>query len=185
MRETIEHALALREPEIMAESMVGHYPNLPGGVEDEQVHLRDYWRAVRKRLWLVLGMAVLVTALATMLMLRRHNVYEATARVQVDLETANPLLSSKANSVVVSNQVNDPAYFNTQLQILEGPGLLRRAVKALDLQHNDLFITKMNRKPLWKNLERLVGLSGNSPDQSVNQPTNAVPVAAPGNAVQE
>jgi succinoglycan biosynthesis transport protein ExoP len=133
---------------------------------------------VRKHLWLVAGLAILVTALATVMMLRRHNVYEATARVQVDLETANPLVSSKNNSIVVSNQLNDPAYFNTQLQILAGPGLLRRAVKSLDLEHNYTFIAKMNRRPLWKNLERVVGLGGTAPELSAVQMANEIPTAA-------
>ena len=126
MRETIENALALREPEMMAEPFLSRYPTLPINPDEERTHLRDYWKSVRKRLWLVAGLAVLVTALATVMMLRRHNVYEATARVQVDLETANPLVSSKNNSVVVSNPVNDPAYFNTQLQFSLVSGLLRR-----------------------------------------------------------
>ena len=115
MRETIENALALRAPEMLAEPLAGHYPAPPIDAEDGRAHLRDYWKAVRKHLWLVAGLAILVTALATVMMLRRHNVYEATARVQVDLETANPLVSSKNNSIVVSNQLNDPAYFNTDV----------------------------------------------------------------------
>lgn len=178
MRETIENALILREPETLAEPLSGHYPALPTDDEDGRAHLRDYWKAVRKRLWLVAGLAVLVTALATVMMLRRHNVYEATARVQVDLETANPLVSSKNNSIVVSNQLNDPAYFNTQLQILAGPGLLRRAVKSLDLEHNYIFIAKMNRRPLWKNLERLIGLGGTAPEESGVQLANQIQTAA-------
>lgn len=175
MRESIENALALRPPEMIDEPAPPY--GLPMDANDERVHLRDYWKAVRKRLWLIGGLAVLVTTLTTIALLRRHNVYEATARVQVDLETPNSLVSSKNNSVVVSNQVNDPAYFNTQLQILAGPGLLRRAVKALDLEHNSAFIAKMNRRPLWKNLERIVGLDGNSPN-AAGQPANEVPVAA-------
>jgi len=164
MRESIENALALREPEMLAEPLPGHYPALSIDEEDSRVHLRDYWKAVRKRLWLVTGLAIVVTSMATVMMLRRHNVYEATARVQVDLETANPLISSRNNAIVVSNQLNDPAYFNTQLQILASPGLLRRAVKSLDLEHNYSFIAKMNRRPLWKNLERVVGLGGTTPE---------------------
>jgi succinoglycan biosynthesis transport protein ExoP len=178
MKETIENALALREPEMLAEPFSGHYPALPIEAEDGRAHLRDYWKAVRKRLWLVTGLAILVTTLATVMMLRRHNVYEATARVQVDLETANPLVSSKNNSIVVSNQVNDPAYFNTQLQILAGQGLLRRAVKSLDLEHNYTFIAKMNRRPLWKNLERVIGLGGTAPEQSAGQMANEIQTAA-------
>ncbi len=177
MRETIENALALREPELLAEPSSGQYPTLPNDAEESRAQLRDYWKAARKRLWLVAGLAILVTALATVMMLRRHNVYEATARVQVDLETATPLVS-KNNSIVVSNQLNDPAYFNTQLQILAGPGLLRRAVKSLDLEHNPTFVAKMNRRPLWKDLERVVGLGGTAPEQSAGNLANEIQTAA-------
>src|SRR5713101_3201217 len=179
MRESIETALALREPEIVAEPSLVNYPPAPTIPDEERPHLRDYWKAVRKRLWLVFGLALLITVVTTVMMLRRHNVYEAVARVQVDLETASPPLgSTKNSSVLVSNSVNDPAYFNTQLQILAGPGLLRRAVKTLDLEHNSTFVTKMNRRPLWKNLERVVGLGGNDPDQLDGRPANEIPIVA-------
>jgi capsular exopolysaccharide synthesis family protein len=162
MRASFENALALRETEFIGEGSQGSYPIL-NDESDEGVHLRDYWQAVRKRLWLIAGLILLVSALATVMMLRRHNVYDATARVQVDLEAQNPLLgSSKNGSIVVNNQVADPAYFNTQLQILGGPALLRRVVKTLDLERNTVFLAKMNRRPWWKNLERLVGLAGTS-----------------------
>jgi polysaccharide biosynthesis transport protein len=176
MRQSIENALALRDPEMNVDPLdAAGYSVMES--EDERAHLRDYVKAVRKRLWMVVGLAVFVTALTTVMMLRRHNVYEATGRVQVDLEAVNPLLSSSKNSsVFVGSPVNDPAYFNTQLQILASPGLLRRAVKALDLENNSVFIAKMNRRPLWKNLERLVGLGGASLDQAKRP--NEIPVAA-------
>ena len=177
MRESFENALALREPEFLAESLPGSYPILDD-TSDDGVHLRDYWQAVRKRVWLIAGLILLVSALATVMMLRRHNVYEATARVQVDLEAQNPLLgSSKNGSVVVNNQIADPAYFNTQLQILGGPALLRRVVKTLDLERNTTFLAKMNRRPLWKNLERLVGLAGTSATELVGPARKEIAVA--------
>jgi len=179
MRESIETALALREPEIIAEPSLVNYPPAPTIPDEERTHLRDYWKAVRKRLWLVFGLALLITVVTTVMMLRRHNVYEAVARVQVDLEMANPPLgSSKNSSVLVSNQINDPAYFNTQLQILAGPGLLRRAVKSLDLEHNSIFITKVKYRPVWKNLERFVGLSGSALSETSDPPANKIPVVA-------
>jgi capsular exopolysaccharide synthesis family protein len=179
MRESIETALAFREPEIIAEPSLVHYPPAPTISDEERTHLRDYWKAVRKRLWLVFGLALLTAVVTTVMMLRRHNVYEAVARVQVDLETASPALgSSKNSSVLVSNQINDPAYFNTQLQILAGPGLLRRAVKSLNLEHNSTFIAKVKYRPLWKNLERFVGLSGSALPETAGPPANKIPVAA-------
>src|SRR6059036_1850326 len=90
-----------------------------------EVHLLDYWRAVRKRLWLVIGMAALITTLATIYVARKPDVYESSARVQVDLEN-NPMYAAGKNTPYIYSPVNDPAYFNTQLQILTSPGLLRR-----------------------------------------------------------
>src|SRR5260221_8041046 len=52
-------------------------------------HLLDYWRAVRKRLWLVIGVAALITTLATLYVARKPDIYEASSRVQVDTEV-NP-----------------------------------------------------------------------------------------------
>src|ERR671919_972834 len=53
---------------------------------ENEVHLLDYWRAIRKRLWLVLGIVALVTMLAVVYVARKPDFYEAQARVQVDLE---------------------------------------------------------------------------------------------------
>src|SRR3954464_77932 len=84
-----------------------------------EVHLLDYWRAIRKRLWLVIGVAVLMTTLAIIYVARKPDIYEASSRVEVDLEN-NPAYAEKSGSMIF-NPVNDPAYFNTQLQILTSP----------------------------------------------------------------
>ncbi len=107
---------------------------------EESAHLLDYWRSIRKRLWLVLGIAVLITSLTAIYMSRKPDVYEAKAQVQVDLERVNPALGMKDSPIIVSNSGSDPAYFNTQLQILTGPGLLRRVAKTLDLENNKEFL---------------------------------------------
>lgn len=171
MKEHFETALALRVPQLISDSVMPINPTLSGYQgegESGSVHLRDYLRSVRKRLWLVLGLAVLITALTTVLMLRRPNYYEATAKVQVDLENANSMLAASKNSpVVVNNATNDPAYFNTQLQILTGQGLLRRTVKALNLEHNAVFLATAHQQSLWKRLENLVGLGGRDQETAV------------------
>src|SRR5437899_1976700 len=125
-----------------------------------EVHLLDYWRAIRKRLWLVLGVAALITALSTIYVARKADVYEASSRVQVDLEN-NPMYAGKSVPMIYS-PVNDPAYFNTQLQILTSPGLLRRVVKTLDLEHNQAFLRPQSlRQPsTWKTVLQMWGVSG-------------------------
>ncbi|HKS28649.1 MAG TPA: polysaccharide biosynthesis tyrosine autokinase [Pyrinomonadaceae bacterium] len=150
---------------------------------DNDLHLRDYWRAVRKHLWLIICVVVLVTTLATIYMMRKPNIYEAEARVQVDLENTNPSLgNSKSGSFVFNNQVNDPAYFNTQLQILSGPGLLRRVVKTLDLEHNQTFLASGSERKAstFQSLLRVVGLGEKEQSKEAisNQAAKEVPLTA-------
>ena len=93
---------------------------------DNEVHLLDYWRAIRKRLWLVLGVVVLITMLAIVYVARKPDLYEAQARVQVDLEDTGGVVNSPRP---LYGPTDDPIYFNTQLQILVSPGLMRRVVR--------------------------------------------------------
>src|SRR5687768_8634442 len=60
--------------------------------EEEEAHLRDYFRAVRKHLWLIFGICMLTAMIATLYMARKPDVYEAQARVQVDLENTGSAL---------------------------------------------------------------------------------------------
>src|SRR6266403_30648 len=133
-----------------------------GGESDPEgeVRLLDYWRAIRKRLWLVVGVAALITTLAMIYVARKPDVYEASSRVQVDLEN-NPMYAGKTTPMIYS-PVNDPAYFNTQLQILTSPGLLRRVVRTLDLEHNQAFLRPQSIQPrsTWKTIKQMWGVSG-------------------------
>lgn len=135
---------------------------------DNEVHLLDYWRAIRKRLWLVLGIVALVTMLSVVYVARKPDEYEAQARVQVDLEETGNLVN---NQRPLYGPTDDPIYFNTQLQILVSPGLMRRVVRTLDLEHNpDFFKGDPSQRPsTWQTLRRMVGL-GKAPDPTSKPP---------------
>src|ERR1051325_8003821 len=135
---------------------------------ENEVHLLDYWRAIRKRLWLVLGIVALVTMLSVVYVARKPDEYEAQARVQVDLEESTNLVN---NQRPLYGPTNDPIYFNTQLQILVSPGLMRRVVRTLDLEHNpDFFKGDPAQRPsTWQTLLRMVGL-GSKPQEPPKAP---------------
>ncbi len=128
---------------------------------ETEVHLLDYWRAVRKRLWLVISLVALVTMLAVIYVARKPDIYQASARVQVNLENNAELVGSKAPYVF--GPTNDPVYFNTQLQILVSPGLMRRVVKTLDLEHNPNFFkgNSTQKRSTWQTIKRMAGFGGN------------------------
>jgi succinoglycan biosynthesis transport protein ExoP len=123
---------------------------------DSEIHLLDYWRAIRKRLWLVASIVALVSMLAVIYVARKPDIYQAGARVQVDLEN-NAALVGKAPYVF--GPTNDPVYFNTQLQILVSPGLMRRVVKALDLEHNPDFFkgNSTQKRSTWQTIKGMAG----------------------------
>ncbi len=99
--------------------------------------LVNYWRIIRKRFWMVVGIAVLMTTLTAIYMARKPDIYQSRAIIQVDLEQANPDLVVTDRRLPVSTQ--DPSYFNTQLQLLVSGSLLRRVVKELSLDSNKEF----------------------------------------------
>src|SRR6266581_8205304 len=52
-----------------------------GGGED--FHLRALWRLVRKRRWLIIGIAFIVTTLVTIDVFRTKSLYEATTTIEI------------------------------------------------------------------------------------------------------
>ena len=133
---------------------------------EHEVHLLDYWRAIRKRLWLVIGIVALITMLAVVYVARKPDFYEAQARVQVDLEEAGNLVN---NTRPLYGPTDDPIYFNTQLQILVSPGLMRRVVRTLDLEHNPDFFKGAQKQSTWQTFLRMVGL-GSKPQETPKPP---------------
>ncbi|MDQ2856242.1 MAG: polysaccharide biosynthesis tyrosine autokinase, partial [Acidobacteriota bacterium] len=142
---------------------------------ENEIHLLDYWRAIRKRLWLVISVVVLITLLAVVYMARKPDVYEANARVQVDLEN-NANLGLKTPYFI--GTPNDPVYFNTQLQILTSSGLLRRVVKTLDLEHNPDFLKGQGQKrSTWQTVLHMVGLKGQDKDEGLPKPKDELTIS--------
>jgi succinoglycan biosynthesis transport protein ExoP len=145
---------------VVAES----YGNYRGSVtaSDEAANFADYWRAIRKRLWLVITLVVLVMTLTAIYMARRPDEFLAHARVQVDPPQKNEdLLISDRRGIP---NVSDPIYFNTQLQNLLSPILLRRVVKEINLEQNKDFKTSRAESANGglNGLLRAVGLSSDA-----------------------
>jgi succinoglycan biosynthesis transport protein ExoP len=139
------------------------------------MHLRDYWRTIRKRLWLIVGLALIVSTIAALRQARQPDIYQASARVQVDTENFSPALgASKGGSYYVDNYM-DPEYFNTQVQILSSPTLLRRVAKTLDLEHNQTFLYgRAQNRSTWQSLKEMVGMDSRGPEPAPAGQTLAI-----------
>lgn len=123
----------------------------------ERRQLMKIFSVLRKYWLMIASFAIIITSLVVVYEARKPDYYKAEVRIQVDNEV-NPAAGGKGGAVIL-NQGTDPAYFTTQLQILEGSGLIRRVVKTLDLEHNEEFFRpgKTQGSSTWENVKRMFG----------------------------
>ncbi len=148
------------EPQIVTGT--GRYPAYRETYAQDGLQLLDYWRAIRKRIWLVIGIAVLVTTLAAIYMARKPDIFSARAIVQVDNEQSNPDLATSDRQRFPST--SDASYFNTQLQLLTSDALLRRVIKEHSLDTNPEFQKAKNEggsSPL-RSMLKAIGLASDT-----------------------
>lgn len=156
----------------------------PGGEdwnpEERTFGLRDYWLMVRGRMWLILAITLLVTTLSVIYVAQQPDVYQAEARIQVDLEN-NPSLGGKNGSVIINSPGDETAYLNTQLLLLKSPAFLRRVAKTLNLEQasNAFSWDSGRRDSKWDNLLRLAGLTENRAHSQNGRPLRASSIAPP------
>jgi succinoglycan biosynthesis transport protein ExoP len=141
--------------------------------DDEKNILWAFVSTIQKHWLLILLINLVVTALAIVYVAQKPNFYRAEARIQVNSEI-NPAAgaNSGGSPIIVSNAGADPSYFATQLQILEGAGLMRRVIKTLDLENNQEFLRPKQNKTttIWGNVKSMFGF-GASMDSLQNKPS--------------
>src|SRR5213593_4723846 len=69
--------------------------DLPRYGSTEDLNLRTLWRLVRKRRWLILGIAFIVTTLVTIDAFRTRPRYEATATIEIGRDSGTRVSSKE------------------------------------------------------------------------------------------
>lgn len=149
----------------------GGYPGYRDAASVDGFPLMEYWRAIRKRLWLVIGIAILATTVVAIYMAQKPDIYQAKARVQVDLEQMNPDLVTDDRQRAATNP--DPAYINTQLQLLGSDALLRRTIKDHSLDTSREMQAAVNEVSVTQRMLRAIGLAGQKQSPATQPDTNS------------
>ncbi|HMV49114.1 MAG TPA: polysaccharide biosynthesis tyrosine autokinase [Blastocatellia bacterium] len=127
-------------------------------VEREETHLRDYWRIVRRRLWVPISIVVVTLILATIYNLRLPSIYEGVTKIEIQRE--DRVVDLKDLQINMGGG-DDAQYINTKLKTLQGPKIAYLVAKALDLEHNSEFLPGVSR-PLNSQPEGLQVTEGES-----------------------
>lgn len=142
----------------------------------EPTHLRDYLSVVLKRKWLILSLVVVVTSLVAIQMYRMPTVYRSESTIQIEQKTKS-LLKTKE---FVLNAQNDPAYWGTQLKLLENPRLHRKVILALDLQNNPSFVGGQARPSLFAAVRRVFSREKPNANAQAAEPAGGLDVVDDG-----
>ena len=145
--------------------------------EEKEVHLRDYWRVIRKRQWTVIAFFLIVlitTAIATYTM---KPIYRGTVTIQIDRE--NP--SFVDFKEIFSVNMWDLDYYQTQYKILESRTLAKRVVQSLKLAEHPEFLPQPETPfQKWKsNLFHSIFALFKSPQKDENKPAQASTQTSP------
>jgi len=148
-----------------------HYPSSYGygygsKTDEQKVHLRELWRTVRKRKWLIVTLIFVITTLVTIEMYRTKNTYQAAAMVEVGKDTSR--LGNPGGSIFGDDY--DPFYMvniKTKMLQLKSRPLLESVVLENHLDQNPRFLQAGGKKSIWEALKLMgakVGISQKSTD---------------------
>lgn len=107
--------------------------------------LLDYWKAVRRHIWLILAIigTILVVAVAVTLLMTPQ--YTATSRIQIEREQAN--VTNVEQLQRESENANDQEFYLTQYSLLNARSLAERVERRLRLSRNDAFFEAHGETP--------------------------------------
>ncbi|MGH9842045.1 MAG: GumC family protein [Blastocatellia bacterium] len=131
-------------------------------VDREETHLRDYWRIVRRRLWIPISIVVVFTTIAMIYNLRLPSIYEGVTKIKIERE--DQVVNLKDVQINMGGG-DDNQHINTQLKILQSPRVAWIVVRSLDLEHNAQFLPGYAR-PLNPQEESLQITEGESDEQA-------------------
>jgi polysaccharide biosynthesis transport protein len=143
--ETADEALLVRPvttPRLSSLSDDYGYNNFTQDQPTEGLHMRELWRILRKRKWLVLALAGIITTLVTIEIHRTPSTYRATAQIEVAKDTGTTVVSTKDFVV----QADDSDNINTKLVILKSRPLLEDVIVKLKLDQNPRFFDATRKR---------------------------------------
>ena len=107
-------------------------------VMEDEIHLLDYWRIIKRRKWTGAAVFSFVVGLAALYAFLATPIYQGTAQLLVDTEKNQTLNFADGAAVI---QKRDPAeFFNTQKEIMTSRLFVDRVVRKLQLDKNPYFI---------------------------------------------
>ncbi len=137
------------------------------------IHLRDVWRIIRKRKWLVALITALVTILITIEVHRTPSIYRAQSDIVVSKDA--PTVVQAKDQVI---QIDESDNLNTNKIIIKSRPLLEDVVISLKLDQNPKFVESLQKKSFLDAIRDIsYRLTGGAIGGRKEAPVSAIPAA--------
>src|SRR5690242_12583125 len=118
----------------------------PAGIDT--LDIVEYWRAIAKRRWSILGLTLLVAVLAGLIASSMRPLYRGTATILIE-QGKSKIVSIEE---VYSQGLIQREYYQTQVEILKSEELARKVVRKLGLASHPDFDPRQNPAPWYRRL---------------------------------
>lgn len=121
----------------------------------DRIDLREHWRSIAKRRWVILGIGLMAALLAAAVVMAVTPVYRSTATVLIESG------KSKIVSIdeVYSGVSQDREHYQTQIEILRSREVARRTVQAVRLWEYPEFDPRKGEDGALRRLKRALRIS--------------------------
>jgi len=151
--------------DIPAREVTGMKPHYTGSygygyppADDQKIHLRELWRTVRKRKWLILTIVVIITTLATIEMYRTKNTYQASTLIEIGKD-----MTTLGRPGSIYGDDYDPFYMvniKTKMLMVKSHSMLEEVVKEKHLDQMPKFYRSGGKRTIWQALMSMGGRLG-------------------------
>ncbi len=113
-----------------------------GAQDNSNLNLRHYWHIVLERRWLVVTSFIVVLILCALYLTKATRIYQATTRLEINREPDAPI---NFNPQVMSIDMREQDYLQTQYKNLQSRSLLESVIHKLDLDKDPRYAKELDR----------------------------------------
>src|SRR5262249_31318756 len=153
LEKVADEALLIRpsgQPPLTSLDQISYGYNSPVASE-EGFNIRDIWRKVRKRKWLILTIVFIATTIVSIESYRTKSIFRATSKVAVARDSS-PIV--KLGDTILARDDSDR--IKTDLLLLQTYPLLEEVVVRLKLDQNPRFLEVGGRKTIVEAITSIV-----------------------------
>lgn len=115
------------------------YADVRAPEPDSHINLVDYWTILSKRRWIVIGALVTVLALTGINTWKQTPVYQASLKLQIDVEQPN-ILPFRNNALPAFSYISTEEFLKTQFEALASRTLATRVIRTMKLDQDPRFL---------------------------------------------